>query len=91
MQVEIKTIDLLAILQKSLSSIVFIQGAFHVKPTLKVRQALSFHTPAIFKEREAAEESEYSKSDDLKKLSVLYWPKFLISYKRNMCILKRNC
>ena len=30
------------------------QGAFHVKPTPKVRRALSFRTPVIFREREAA-------------------------------------
>ena len=47
------------------------QGAFHVKPTPKVRQALSFRTPGIFRERETAEKSVYSKSDDFKKLSVL--------------------
>ena len=30
------------------------QGAFHIKPTPKVCQALSFRTPGIFREREAA-------------------------------------
>ena len=29
-------------------------GAFHVKPTPKVRQALSFRMPGIFRERETA-------------------------------------
>ena len=28
------------------------QGAFHVKPTPKVRRALTFRTPGIFRERE---------------------------------------
>ena len=34
------------------------QGAFHVKPTPKVRQALSFCTPCIFREREIAKTSQ---------------------------------
>ena len=38
------------------------QGAFHVKPTPKVRQDLSFRTPGIFRKREAAKEYEYSKN-----------------------------
>ena len=33
------------------------QGAFHVKPTPKVRQALSYCTPGIFREREIAKTS----------------------------------
>ena len=28
------------------------QGAFHVRPTPKVRRSLSFRTPGIFRERE---------------------------------------
>ena len=47
------------------------QGAFHVKPTLKVHQVLSFCMPGIFGEREATKKSEYSNSDDFRKLSVL--------------------
>ena len=34
------------------------QGAFHVKPTPKARQALSFCTPGIFREREIAKTSQ---------------------------------
>ena len=34
-------------------------------------QALSFRKPSVFREREAAKKSEYLKSDDIKKLSVL--------------------
>ena len=44
------------------------QVAFHVKPTPKVRRDLSFRMPGIFREREAAKNTQYSKSDDFKKL-----------------------
>ena len=47
------------------------QGASHVKPTPKVRRAINFHTPGIFREREAAKKSEYSESAECEKLSVL--------------------
>ena len=47
------------------------QGAFHVKPMPKVPQALIFCMPGIFREREGTKESEYSKSVDFKKLSIL--------------------
>ena len=55
------------------------QGAFHVKLTPKERQALSFHTPCIFREREAA------KNQNLMVLrNVQYWPKFLVSYQKKL-------
>ena len=61
----------------------FDQDAFHVKHTPKVRQALSFHTPGTFKEREAAK-----KSDDLKKLSTD--PISLFLMRKGMLVLSKE-
>ena len=44
--------------------------------------------PGIFREREAAKGSEYSKSDDFKKLSVL--AQILSSYMIKMCIISKE-
>ena len=59
------------IFEKGKGVVIVIQGAFRVKPTPKVRRALSFCAPDIFGVREATKILEYSNSDDFRKLSVL--------------------
>ena len=57
------------------------EDAFHLKPMPKVHQALSFRTPGIFRELELLKNLSTQNLMILR--NVQYWPKFLVSYKRN--------